>query len=224
VNLTTRQSFRKPLATEQYDIAHQNFNWDKADALSGVFVVTSTTRPSSPFEGQTIWETDTKKQYIRSAGAWVLATNTNGLKGGKRYDTVNAALATLAAGSAGTEALANMDTGSVALEAATTCQVRVRVEVASSIANDGVTFRIRQNNVAGLSWGLFLTPLLVTANRKYHFEFSCTVIISTAGNYTFALTAQRASGTGAITISSTAEVKPFMLIEQVGPSNVLTAV
>jgi hypothetical protein len=41
---------------------------------TGTIICTSTTRPASPFEGQTIYETDTKKELRWSGAAW-LVTN-----------------------------------------------------------------------------------------------------------------------------------------------------
>ena len=41
-------------------------------------VCTSTTRPSNPFEGQMIYETDTNKVYVWNGSAWSLITSANG--------------------------------------------------------------------------------------------------------------------------------------------------
>jgi hypothetical protein len=38
---------------------------------TGTIICTSTTRPASPFEGQTIYETDTATEYLRSGGVWL---------------------------------------------------------------------------------------------------------------------------------------------------------
>ncbi len=39
-------------------------------------VVTSTTRPTNPFQGQAIYETDTNRMYIWSGSAWVIPNQT----------------------------------------------------------------------------------------------------------------------------------------------------
>jgi hypothetical protein len=44
-----------------------NANWTLLDTLARAVPCTSTTRPSSPFPGQVIYETDTKVAYIRNA-------------------------------------------------------------------------------------------------------------------------------------------------------------
>ena len=44
----------------------------RAAALGGTIICTSTTRPSSPFEGMRIYETDTNREYVHSGTAWVV--------------------------------------------------------------------------------------------------------------------------------------------------------
>lgn len=50
-----------------------NGNWDKIDDLIGVINCTSVTQPSSPYAGQIIYETDTRKVQVRNGpnSAWV---------------------------------------------------------------------------------------------------------------------------------------------------------
>lgn len=77
---TTRLSLYKPGggssgsygADESADIDKINDNMDKLDAAVGARNVTSTTRPSSPYDGQLIKETDTGKLLIwrQTAGQW----------------------------------------------------------------------------------------------------------------------------------------------------------
>jgi hypothetical protein len=46
--------------------------WDKIDAAIGTTICTSSTRPASPYDGQVIRETDTRRMYVWNAtqGAW----------------------------------------------------------------------------------------------------------------------------------------------------------
>lgn len=67
---TTRLGLVKPAVTEDYDVSVFNANADKADAAVGRTVCTSTTRPSSPYLGQQILETDTGNQLTRTATNW----------------------------------------------------------------------------------------------------------------------------------------------------------
>lgn len=226
MDLTARQGYRLPLGPEQFTIDHQNFNWNKADLLSGVTVCTSSTRPNTPSSGMLIYESDTGHMWIwrtdLAPAQWYLITN--GLRGGKRYDTAGT-LATLAAASAGTEALAGMDTGTIAMQGSRMHRVRARVEVASSIAGDSVTLRVRTSNVTGAVWAMFTTGALRAANVKEHVEFEGIVATGASpGNILFVVTAQRASGTGAITITSTVDVKPFVIVEQLAPAASVTVV
>lgn len=76
---TTRLNLRKPgggstglnLPAEPVDIDQINANMDTLDAAVGATICTSTTRPASPYGGQTIYETDTKNTYVRSGASWV---------------------------------------------------------------------------------------------------------------------------------------------------------
>lgn len=71
MDLTTVGQFRMPLGTEQWDIAHQNYNWNRVDGLLGAQNFTSTTRPSTNlFAGRLIWETDTLKLMRYNGTGW----------------------------------------------------------------------------------------------------------------------------------------------------------
>lgn len=68
---TTRLGLTKPDGTDLVDIAVLNTNANKIDAAVGAFVCTSTTRPSTPYSGQIIYETDTDQSFV-----WDSATST----------------------------------------------------------------------------------------------------------------------------------------------------
>lgn len=72
---TTRLALSKPLGTETVDIGVLNANADKLDAAAGATICTSTTRPSTPYSGQVIYETDTGYYYVYSSG-WKLLNPT----------------------------------------------------------------------------------------------------------------------------------------------------
>lgn len=71
---TTRLGLTKPATTDLVDISVLNTNFDKTDAAAGSTVCTSGTRPSTPYSGQVIYETDTKLSYVwnSSTSAWVI--------------------------------------------------------------------------------------------------------------------------------------------------------
>lgn len=65
---TTRLGLTKPDGTDLVDIAVLNTNANKIDAAVGAFVCTSTTRPSTPYSGQIIYETDTDQSFVWDSG------------------------------------------------------------------------------------------------------------------------------------------------------------
>lgn len=70
---TTRLALVKPTAgtAEPVNVTTQlDNNWDAIDAAIGLTVCTSSTRPSSPFTGQWIFETDTGRTYFWNASVW----------------------------------------------------------------------------------------------------------------------------------------------------------
>ncbi len=72
---TTRLGLVKPASTENIDITTLNANSDKTDNAVGALICTSTTRPSSPFSGQQIWQTDTSSGFVYVSGTWLPVTS-----------------------------------------------------------------------------------------------------------------------------------------------------
>jgi hypothetical protein len=262
---TSRLLLEKPDNTDLYDVGVPNSNMDILDRVGGVTICTSSTRPNSPFNGMTIYESDTGQQRVwvpGSPGSWdmiglgasIICTSstrpstpipglkifetdttleyiwtgsawfrlTPGLMGGKRYDTAG----TLATVSGTTETLMGMDTGNPLLLAERVYRVSCRFEVAQSVLTDVWTVRLRQTNVSGTIWNTQNALTLKAAATKQQLEMTAVVhtIGSADGNRLFCLTAQRVSGTGTLTVTSTSGVKPHMLIELMGDGDVLTVV
>lgn len=68
---TTRLGLVKPLTSENYDVAVHNGNMDIIDAAPANFTIcTNSTRPSTPDDGDAIFETDTNNGLIRHSSAW----------------------------------------------------------------------------------------------------------------------------------------------------------
>lgn len=63
-----------PVTGDDVDVDDINDNSDKIDAAAGFTICTSATRPSTPFDGQPIYETDTNLFYAWVEGAWTLTT------------------------------------------------------------------------------------------------------------------------------------------------------
>jgi hypothetical protein len=82
---TTRLGLTKPDFVDVVDISELNTNADDIDAAVGAAVVTSTTRPGTPWSGQIIYETDTLSAKIWNGTAWV---GVGGASGGGLADTL----------------------------------------------------------------------------------------------------------------------------------------
>lgn len=57
---------------EAADIDKLNENFQAIDTATGAKIVTSSTRPGTPFAGQQIYETNTKLSYVWNGSAWAL--------------------------------------------------------------------------------------------------------------------------------------------------------
>lgn len=189
-------------------------------SLGASIICTSTTRPSSPIPGTKIFETDTALEYVWDGAAWMRLTV--GLAGGKIYTTA-ATLATVPSGS--TETSMAMDTGNVFMIAGRTYRLLCKFEAAQSVLGDVWTVRVRQTNITGTIWATLNALPFKAAATKQQFECSAVVTSGTPdGNRFFMLSAQRVSGSGTFTVTSTAGVRPHMLVELMGDDGVFTAV
>lgn len=81
--MTTKLGLDKPATSELVSIELINQNMDDIDLAVGARNVTSTTRPSTPWDGQLIWESDTKIFRI-----WRPATSTWDAVGGTTGDNL----------------------------------------------------------------------------------------------------------------------------------------
>jgi hypothetical protein len=67
---TTKLGLIKPDFVDVVDIADLNSNADDLDAAAGMTLVTSATRPGSPWTGQIIFETDTELSFVWDGATW----------------------------------------------------------------------------------------------------------------------------------------------------------
>jgi len=67
---TTKLGLIKPDYTDVVDVADLNTNADDIDAAVGMTIVTSSTRPASPWAGQIIFETDTELSFVWDGSVW----------------------------------------------------------------------------------------------------------------------------------------------------------
>jgi len=69
---TPKLNLIKPDFNDVVDITDLNSNADDIDAAVGATIVTSTTRPTAPWTGQIIYETNTDKALVWDGTAWEL--------------------------------------------------------------------------------------------------------------------------------------------------------
>lgn len=69
-NYTTRLGLTKPSNGENYDVDIVNANSDIVDSAIGAKNVTSTTLPNTPYLGQLVYETDTRRLRMWQGGGW----------------------------------------------------------------------------------------------------------------------------------------------------------
>lgn len=67
---TTKLGLIKPDFVDVVDITDLNTNADDIDAAVGFTICTSSTRPSTPWTGQPIFETDTLNSFMWDGSAW----------------------------------------------------------------------------------------------------------------------------------------------------------
>lgn len=67
----TRSGYVLPVGTEQCDVNVVNANMTKIDAQIGALICSSTTRPTTPYTGQIVFETDTQMFAFWTGSAWI---------------------------------------------------------------------------------------------------------------------------------------------------------
>lgn len=70
-SFTSRLNLRKPATGELVDVdTDLNANFDKIDLYTGTFACTSNSRPTAPWTGLLIFETDTKRIFVWDGAGW----------------------------------------------------------------------------------------------------------------------------------------------------------
>lgn len=70
---TSKLGLTKPALTDNVDVTVLNTNFDEIDTAAGFSIVTSATRPASPWAGQVIFETDTGSSFVWDGSEWQTA-------------------------------------------------------------------------------------------------------------------------------------------------------
>lgn len=172
-----------------------------------VITCTSTTRPSSPPEGMTIYETDTDKMlvYTSATTGWVPPWNKPwGYIGQSKITTSTAATN------------ANITTYSLTTVANRRYRITATTgSVSSSIANDiaGLYVQVGGTTISGVNIDCRTAASGVnggTTIATYEPTTSATVTVAAYG--------ARVSGTGTITWGATSTIPITLLVEDMGPN------
>lgn len=118
---------------------HINQSWDKIDDAVGAKEVTSSTRPTSPWNGQLIWESDTGRlmKYTSSTGKWDQVNATPLMQDGATGSPLGTAATTEAV-------LRTLD--SKTYKSGKAYDIEVRGQLNSSAAN-AITLRLRKGTL-----------------------------------------------------------------------------
>lgn len=243
---TTRLGLVKPTpaTAEPVDVAdHLNGNWDKIDAAIGATVCTSGTRPGTPYDGQIIRETDTRRVYVRNntQSMWEQVLGTNSTFDGS-LSVVNGSISTTGnltvggdasitgypasitkritqqietSNSAGvTTTETAVITVTASLQTGRTYRVKVSAAIDTTVAGDTVDCRLRENNATGTEMQLRRVYLHDNTGR-WPVEFEAEFTAVSTGNKTFVFTLDRFSGTGTITTIASATIPSYLIVDYV---------
>lgn len=201
---TTRAGLTKPDNSENYSVSVVNNNSDRIDQLLGCTPCTTGTRPATPIQGQTIFETDTNLVHVSNgtpplSGSWVQVgglTASRGVVGGRRVTGTN----NLTPAATGTVEVAptSMNSGSVALQANRLYRVTARYACTGTAANDVHMLRIKVGATAGTGGTTIREQPHTTwsTTPTYTYDVVAEYETGSAETRVFTLTAQRTSGSG----------------------------
>lgn len=168
-----------------------------------ILICTSATRPSDPYEGQGIYETDTNKLAFYTGTDWAYRD-----AGG----TLGYAQVTANQGSITTEVDLTSLTATVTVPTGRRIRVTGAIDLESTVAADDLGGYIYEG--AGLLVRFFHLSNS-SANRGYRGEGS-VVLTPSAGAHTYKLRAGRIAGTGTLTMGASASNPAFILVEDIG--------
>lgn len=174
-----------------------------------VIACTSGTRPASPAEGMTIYETDTDKLlvYTTATTGWVPPWNMPwGVLG---YAEVTADQTAIGA--------SITDLTSLTLTYTYVANRRIRITGEGQFINasiDEYTKVYIRESTTTLTARNFLSQNSLI-NDSFHIE---KIVVPTVGAHTYKLSMNRSSGTGDTALEASATEPAFILIEDLGPS------
>lgn len=168
-----------------------------------VIVCTSGTRPGSPVEGMTIYETDTDKVLFYDGATWNLPKNVAG--GVLGY-------AQAVSDQTGITTETDLTTLSVTVTVGASRRIRVSSQLSpySTVAGDSVWGRIKEGATT-------LQFSQATMNGAQAESTTITAIVSpSAGAHTYKVSLTRQGGTGSVTSQASSTAPAFICVEDVG--------
>jgi hypothetical protein len=141
--------------------------------------------------------------------------------------TVYTTAATLAAGIAGTEAVVNVNTGSLNLVANSWFRVQARIAWNAVTATVAPDWLIRKTNISGtiIYESVDNAEALAPTAVPYVTEFTGLYHTTTAeSGVVFVVTAKRVGGTGTISVFGDAQGKTSLIVTRIGPDSAITTV
>ncbi len=171
-----------------------------------VISCTSGTRPASPVEGMTIYETDTDKLWFYDAATWNLPKNVAG--GTLGY-------AQVVADQTGITTETDLTGLSVAVTVGASRRIRVTASglVTNTVAQDEFILHIKEG--ATVLQRAAYDSFINATSRPVAVERS-VILTPTAGAHTYKLSLLRNQGTGTLTLAAGATYPAFILCEDIG--------
>lgn len=168
-------------------------------------ILTSSTRPSDPYEGQFIFETNTNKLVGYGGVDWA-PRDAGGQLG---YAQI--------VGSVGGSAASFDVTGlSVAVTVGTGRRIKVSAHLPSISFGDTTSsyaFDIHQDGVI-IGRSAFVARTVSTADASP--ANGSAIVSPSAGSHTYKVVATRGAGAGAVTVNASASIPSFILVEDIG--------
>ncbi|MEU4589990.1 hypothetical protein [Micromonospora aurantiaca (nom. illeg.)] len=184
-----------------------------------VIVCTSGTRPSSPVEGMTIYETDTDVLRVHNGSNWITVLHVGPGKTGTYRVGENTPR--VADSGVFTTVEAAIDSVTVPLVSGRTYRVRWNVAWAGTVAGDTVFTRIREDDGStpptGTQLQIIRTEIVTTGGTgtRWPATIEADYTAAATGNKTFVGTGIRASGAGNINAHAGANFPITMTVDYV---------
>ncbi len=168
-------------------------------------IVTSTTRPGDPYEGQFIFETDTNK-FMGYGGVDWAPRDAGGQLGYIEIPNV----VDLAAAAA-TETIIPAYSLSIVVGTGRRVKITAKGSVFANAASQGVRIRIKELTTTLMNYSI--NEVNATAESNYCFSAQIT---PSAGPHTYSVTFQRVAGSGTVTHRTNGDQIGFFLAEDIG--------